>query len=45
MSTIRQTANSNINNDFLSGLSVNTNSNGGGSLDLTDSRTGHTESL
>ena len=36
MSTIRQTANSNINNDFLSGLSVNTNSNGGGSLDLTD---------
>ena len=36
MSTIRQTANSNINNDFLSGLNVNTDSNGGGSFDLTD---------
>ena len=48
MSTIRQAASSNYydekyggnssgnNNDFLSGLSVNTGSNGGGSFDLTD---------
>ena len=48
MSTIRQTANNNYfdelyggnsssyNNSFLSGLSINTNSNGGGSFDLAD---------
>ena len=48
MSTIRQTAGSNYfdetygggssgySNDFLSGLSVNSNSNGGGSFDLAD---------